>query len=60
MRDTQRYAADAGLVNSSSPSLKVLAAQELGRKIQIGKHSPVEDACAALDIYRKHEADWEG
>lgn len=39
--------------------LKELAASQLGVVIQEGAHSPVEDARAALALYRKHEAAWE-
>jgi interferon-stimulated exonuclease-like 2 len=49
----------AGLVTNQNPSLKKLALRLLGRKIQTGCHDSLEDARAALDLYRKHEGIWE-
>ena len=40
-------------------SLKHLAEAELGMVIQVGEHSPVEDARAALYLYHKHRDMWE-
>lgn len=40
-------------------SLKRLASAELGMEIQVGEHSPVEDARAALYLYQKHRDAWE-
>lgn len=49
----------AGLKRNWSPSLRNLAQCLLGRKIQCGSHCSLEDARAALDIYRKYAAAWE-
>lgn len=42
-------------------SLKILASKLLDRKIQVGRsgHCSVEDARAALDLYKLVEGDWE-
>ena len=40
-------------------SLKNLASKELGWDIQDGSHSSVEDARAAVMIYKKHKVAWE-
>lgn len=37
------------------PSLLELSSRLLGREIQGGVHSSVEDALAAMDIYKKYE-----
>ena len=49
----------AGLVSNWNPSLKNLSLRFLGRQIQRGSHNSMEDAQAALDLYRKHERLWE-
>ena len=49
----------AGLKPRSPPNLKRLCAALLGRKIQVGPHCSLEDARAALDIYRRFEDVWE-
>lgn len=49
----------AGLSPRQRPSLRYLSATLLGRTIQNGSHCSVEDAQAALDIYRKYEKPWE-
>ena len=49
----------AGLKRNWSPSLRNLALCLLGRQIQCGSHCSLEDARAALDIYRKYAAAWE-
>jgi len=40
-------------------SLKELASQELGLRIQTGRHCPKQDALAALVLYRKHRDGWD-
>jgi len=42
-----------------NPKLQVLAREELGLEIQKGPHDSVEDARAALLIYKKHAKAWE-
>jgi DNA polymerase III epsilon subunit-like protein len=49
----------AGLDCNQHPSLRNLALRLLDRKIQAGCHDSLEDARAALDLYRKHERLWE-
>ena len=49
----------AGLEFNQNPSLKKLSRRLLGREIQAGCHNSLEDATAALDLYRKHERLWE-
>jgi len=39
--------------------LRELAAEHLGRTIQEGEHGSVEDASAAMDLYRKFAVEWE-
>jgi len=58
-RDTQQYAYKFALTKTPRISLKHLAKQELGIKIQTGEHSSVEDARATMAIYRLHKKDWE-
>ncbi|KAM7397099.1 hypothetical protein PAMP_020096 [Pampus punctatissimus] len=51
----------AGFPRERCPSLKILANKLLNRRIQVGKrgHCPVEDAQAALDLYKLVEGEWE-
>ncbi|XP_026166195.1 apoptosis-enhancing nuclease [Mastacembelus armatus] len=51
----------AGFPRERCPSLKILAHKLLNRKIQVGSrgHSSVEDAQAALDLYKLVEGEWE-
>ncbi|KAM7415052.1 hypothetical protein PAMA_019738 [Pampus argenteus] len=51
----------AGFPRERCPSLKILANKLLNRKIQVGKrgHCSVEDAQAALDLYKLVEGEWE-
>ena len=39
--------------------LRDLVSEHLGRAIQEGEHGSVEDATAALDLYRKFATEWE-
>jgi len=39
--------------------LKTLAEEQLGMVIQTGEHSPVEDAIAALRLYKSRASEWE-
>mmetsp|Transcript_22811 Transcript_22811/g.71513 ORF Transcript_22811/g.71513 Transcript_22811/m.71513 type:complete len:243 (+) Transcript_22811:1403-2131(+) len=39
--------------------LRDLVREHLGRSIQEGEHGSVEDATAAMDLYRKFATDWE-
>ncbi|XP_029379470.1 apoptosis-enhancing nuclease [Echeneis naucrates] len=51
----------AGFPRERCPSLKMLASKLLNRRIQTGKrgHCSVEDAQAALDLYKLVEGEWE-
>ncbi|XP_017288331.1 apoptosis-enhancing nuclease [Kryptolebias marmoratus] len=51
----------AGFRRGQCPSLKVLASKLLNRQIQVGRkgHCSVEDARAALDLYKLVEGEWE-
>ncbi|KAM4572861.1 apoptosis-enhancing nuclease [Odontesthes bonariensis] len=51
----------AGFPRERCLSLKILASKLLNRKIQAGRrgHSSVEDAQAALDLYKLVEGEWE-
>ncbi|KAK2880431.1 hypothetical protein Q8A73_023129 [Channa argus] len=51
----------AGFPRERFASLKILANKLLNRKIQVGKrgHCSVEDAQAALDLYKLVEGEWE-
>ncbi|OAE20237.1 hypothetical protein AXG93_3960s1280 [Marchantia polymorpha subsp. ruderalis] len=58
IRDTQRYKSlrsDNGRVQA----LKHLAAEHLGASIQEREHDSIEDARAALFLYKKFREDWE-
>ncbi|XP_056137981.1 apoptosis-enhancing nuclease [Lampris incognitus] len=52
----------AGFPPERCASLKILASRLLDRRIQDGKkgHCSVQDAQAALDLYKLVEVDWEG
>ena len=39
--------------------LSVLIRREVGEAIQEGEHNSVDDARAALLVYRKHRSEWE-
>ncbi|CRG90591.1 RNA exonuclease 4 [Talaromyces islandicus] len=53
IRDTSKYPAYRKIAGGGSPSLKLLAAQLLGLKIQEGSHSSVEDARATMLLFRR-------
>ena len=63
VRDTARY---PPLMRATAPGrrpkprrLRDLAAEHLGLAIQDGSHSPVDDARAALYLYKRHRKQWE-
>ena len=59
-RDTAKYKNLRRLAGlTCQPSLKVLAHRLLGRRIQRGSHCSLEDARAAMDIYKLIEQEWE-
>jgi len=48
-----------GITKSRSRKLKDLTYDLLGHSIQGGEHDPYVDARAALELYTKHEEEWE-
>ncbi|KAG0334157.1 3'-5' exonuclease [Podila horticola] len=59
IRDTSRYQPFRALSKGKTPSLKKLALEILGIKIQDGSHSSVEDARITILLYRKHKEAWD-
>lgn len=59
MRDSARYRPFRRLTNGQTPGLKTLSKLLLGKTIQTGEHSSVEDARAAMQIYVMHKREWE-
>ncbi|XP_053990756.1 RNA exonuclease 4 isoform X2 [Hylaeus anthracinus] len=59
LRDTSRFKIFRQLSKGNTPSLKKLALELLGREIQIGEHSSVEDARAAMHLYVLYRNKWE-
>lgn len=59
LRDTSNYKTFRQFAKGGTPSLKKLAHDLLGIDIQIGEHSSVEDARAAMQIYVLYKNKWE-
>lgn len=59
LRDTSRYKPFRQLSKGSTPSLKKLALELLGKEIQVGEHNSVEDARAAMQLYMLYKNKWE-
>ncbi|RKP19081.1 hypothetical protein ROZALSC1DRAFT_14453 [Rozella allomycis CSF55] len=59
IRDTSTFSKFRALKNGRTPSLKLLAEKVLCINIQGGSHSSVEDARAAMLLYRKVKKEWE-
>lgn len=59
LRDTSRFKTFRSLSKGNTPSLKKLAHELLGREIQTGEHSSVEDAKAAMQLYVLYKNKWE-
>ncbi|XP_043256997.1 RNA exonuclease 4 isoform X2 [Colletes gigas] len=59
LRDTSRFKTFRQLSRGNTPSLKKLAYELLGREIQTGEHSSVEDAKAAMQLYVLYRNKWE-
>jgi len=59
IRDTSKYKPFIEAFGNRTPSLKNLAAKFLGLGIQSGEHSSVEDAHAAVGLYKMHSTKWE-
>ena len=58
-RDTAYYKPFRSLSSGRTPSLRTLAQTVLGMDIQHGEHNSVEDAQAAMLLYRRVKKDWE-
>lgn len=59
IRDTAKYKPFQQRMKTKHPSLKKLAKEILSLSIQTGEHSSVEDARAAMQLYREHRKQWE-
>jgi len=59
LRDTIECPVIHKLTDKKQPSLKFLSAELLGKEIQKGPHSSLEDAMAAMDVYKVVEDQWE-
>ncbi|XP_004922283.2 uncharacterized protein LOC101746969 [Bombyx mori] len=59
IRDTSKYKPFKKITKGSTPSLKRLAKEILSIDIQHGEHSSVEDARAAMQLYRTVSKKWE-
>ena len=59
LRDTSRHPKYRIESKGKPPALRNLARQELGMSIQAGEHSSVEDARAAMLLFRKDKAGFE-
>ncbi|CAG0892401.1 unnamed protein product [Darwinula stevensoni] len=59
LRDTSRFRPFRALFNGKTPSLKNLCAQLLGVTVQVGEHSSVQDAQAAMRLYTMYRKQWE-
>ncbi|XP_011151066.1 RNA exonuclease 4 isoform X2 [Harpegnathos saltator] len=59
LRDTSRYKPFRQLSKGNTPSLKKLTYELLGKQIQVGEHSSVEDARAAMQLYMMYRNKWE-
>lgn len=53
IRDTSRFSGYRKLAKGRTPGLKKLAEVILGRDIQSGQHSSVQDAQATMELYKK-------
>nr|XP_012229345.1 PREDICTED: RNA exonuclease 4 isoform X2 [Linepithema humile]XP_012229346.1 PREDICTED: RNA exonuclease 4 isoform X2 [Linepithema humile]XP_012229347.1 PREDICTED: RNA exonuclease 4 isoform X2 [Linepithema humile] len=58
-RDTSRYKPFRQTTKGNTPSLKKLAHELLGKEIQVGEHSSVEDARTAMHLYMLYKGKWE-
>lgn len=58
-RDTSRFKAFRQISHGNTPSLKKLAHELLGKEIQTGEHSSVEDARTTMQLYMLYRNVWE-
>lgn len=59
VRDTSRYKPFFKFTNGRRPSLRKLAEEVLGVKIQQGEHDSVVDARTAMKLYLMYRKEWE-
>lgn len=59
IRDTQKYKPFKSQVKSGRPSLKLLAEQILGIRVQQAEHCSIQDAQAAMRLYITAKKQWE-
>lgn len=59
LRDTANYNMFRYYNNGKAPSLKELAKEHLNLEVQNKNHDSIEDALAALEIYKKFQQPWE-
>ncbi|XP_014637786.1 PREDICTED: RNA exonuclease 4 [Ceratotherium simum simum] len=59
IRDTQKYKPFKSHVQSGRPSLKLLAEEILGIRVQQAEHCSIQDAQAAMRLYIMVKKDWE-
>ena len=56
VRDTARFSGFRKYSAGKTPSLKKLVKEILGVEIQEGEHSSIEDARAAILLFRRHKS----
>lgn len=59
IRDTSRWPTYRQIAGGRAPALRRLAGEVLGWQIQTGEHNSVEDARAAMELYKRVRAPWE-
>ncbi|EEB05814.1 exoribonuclease Rex4 [Schizosaccharomyces japonicus yFS275] len=57
IRDTSKFPGYRKLAKGRTPSLKKLTQQLLGKEIQTGQHSSVQDAQATMELYKRVKAE---
>ncbi|ORZ26831.1 ribonuclease H-like domain-containing protein [Catenaria anguillulae PL171] len=59
LRDTSKYHGFHSEMRTRQPALRKLVETYLGLQIQQGTHDSVEDARAAMAVYRLHRGEWD-
>lgn len=59
IRDTSMYKPFREISDGKTPSLRKLAQHFLGESIQEGEHNSIQDAAAAMKLYKKFRQEWE-